>query len=110
MSLRTFTKWNPIVSNTLCDLTDYTENLTFFEQIFKNVNDMRHVTIYTTDKDYNHFLELAKNLHYVKKIETDEDSASVDVLQNIKEGLQEVKRFNQGTLETTSAKDFLNEL
>lgn len=34
---------------------------------------MRHVTIYTTDKDYDRFLELAKGLSYVKKIETDEE-------------------------------------
>ena len=36
---------------------------------------MRHVTVYTTDKEYSHFVELAKNLHYVKKIETDEETA-----------------------------------
>jgi len=71
---------------------------------------MRHVTIYTTDKEYSHFIELAKNLHYVKKIETDEEFAKVDVLENIKEGLQEVKLYKEGKLKTTSAKDFLNEL
>jgi uncharacterized protein YlbG (UPF0298 family) len=32
---------------------------------------MRHVTVYITDNEYNHFVELAKNLHCVKKIETD---------------------------------------
>jgi hypothetical protein len=32
---------------------------------------MRQVTAYTTDKEYSHFVQLAKNLHYVKKIETD---------------------------------------
>ena len=31
---------------------------------------MRHITIYTPYKEYNHFVELIKNLHYVKKIET----------------------------------------
>ncbi len=67
---------------------------------------MRFVKIYTTDKEYNHFIELAKNLHYVKKIETDDNL----VLDNIKEGLNEVKLFNNGELKTTDAKDFLNEL
>ncbi len=71
---------------------------------------MRHVTIYTTDKEYSHFLELAKNLHYVKKIETDEESEKDDVLENIKAGLSEVQLFKKGLLQTTSAKDFLNEL
>jgi hypothetical protein len=71
---------------------------------------MRHVTVYTTDKDYNHFLELAKNLHYVKKIETDDESIEDNVLDNIKAGLKEVSLFKKGKLKTTSAKDFLNEL
>jgi hypothetical protein len=70
---------------------------------------MRHVTVYTTDKEYSHFVELAKNLHYVKKIETDEEPAK-DVLNNIKAGLEEMQLFKKGKLKTTSAKDFLNEL
>lgn len=71
---------------------------------------MRHITVYTTDQEYHHFVELAKNLHYVKKIETDDEPTKLDVLENIKVGLQEVKLFNNGKLKTTSAKDFLNEL
>ncbi|MBS1760074.1 MAG: hypothetical protein JST23_08135 [Bacteroidetes bacterium] len=71
---------------------------------------MRHITVYTTDKEYNHFIELAKNLHYVKKIETDDEPAKADVLKNIKAGLQEVKLFKKGKLKTSSAKDFLDEL
>lgn len=71
---------------------------------------MRQVTIYTTDKDYNHFIELAKSLNYVKKIETDENPLENEVLDNIKAGLKEVNLFKKGKLKTTSAKDFLNEL
>ena len=71
---------------------------------------MRQVTVYTTDKEYNHFVELAKKLHYVKKIETDSEPAKEDILQNIKLGLEEVQLFKKGKLKTTSAKDFLNEL
>jgi hypothetical protein len=71
---------------------------------------MRHVTIYTTDKEFSHFVELAKNLQYVKKIETDEETDASDILTNVKAGLDEVKLFKQGKLKTTSAKDFLNEL
>ena len=70
---------------------------------------MRHVTVYTTDKEYSHFVELAKNLQYVKKIETDEDPKE-NVLENIKAGLKEVNLFKKGKLKTTSAKDFLIEL
>jgi hypothetical protein len=68
---------------------------------------MRQVTIYTTNRNYSHFIQLAKNLQYVKKIETDNEPCIVD---NIKVGLNEVRLFNKGNLETTPAKDFLNEL
>jgi hypothetical protein len=71
---------------------------------------MRQVTVYTTDKEYNHFVELARNLHYVKKIEMDKEPAKEIVLDNIKAGLAEMQLFKKGKLKTTSAKDFLNEL
>ncbi len=79
-------------------------------QNFKLRNSMRHVTVYTTDEEYNHFIELAKNLHYVKKIETDAEAAKKYTLDNIKVGLAEVGQFKKGKLKTTPAKDFLNEL
>lgn len=72
-------------------------------------NKLRQVTVYTTDKEYNHFVELAKNLQYVKRIETDEVSNEM-VLNQIKTGLKEVRLFKKGKLKTTPAKDFLNEL
>ena len=71
---------------------------------------MRHATIYTTDEEFNHFVELAKNLHYVKKIETDSEPNKTDILETIKTGLKEVNLYKKGKLKTTSAKDFLNEL
>jgi len=71
---------------------------------------MRQAIIYTTNKEYEHFIQLAKNLAYVKKVETDEERAKKDVLSNIKTGLREVELFKKGKLKTTPAKDFLNEL
>jgi len=71
---------------------------------------MRQVTVYTTDKEYNHFVKLAKNLHYVKKVETDEGDTKEEIIKNIKAGLEEVRLFEKGELKTTSAKDFLDEL
>jgi hypothetical protein len=68
---------------------------------------MRAVTVYTTDKAYNFFVELVKSLQFVKKIETDRKQ---NLLDNIKTGLEEVRMFNKGELETTPAKDFLDEL
>ncbi|MEO8150438.1 MAG: hypothetical protein ABI723_22595 [Bacteroidia bacterium] len=71
---------------------------------------MRHVTVYTTDKEYNHFVELAKNLHYVKKIETDEEPTKEEIVNNLKQGFEELKLIKKGKLKTTSIDDFLNEL
>ena len=71
---------------------------------------MRHVTVYTTDKEYSHFVELARNLHYVKKIETDEETTKQEIVDNIRQGFEEMKLIKQGKLQTTPAKDFLDEL
>lgn len=71
---------------------------------------MRQVTIYTTDKEYNHFIELAKNLHYVKKIETDEEPQKEEIISNLKKGFEEMKLIKSGKLKTTSFNDFLNDL
>ncbi len=71
---------------------------------------MRQVTIYTTDKDYSHFVQLAKNLHYVKKIETDDEPTKAEIIENLKAGFEEVRLFEKGELRTTPAKEFLDEL
>jgi len=71
---------------------------------------MRHVTIYTTDKEYSHFVQLAKNLHYVKRIETDEEPSKEEIISNLKRGFKEMQLIKKGKLKTTSIEDFLNEL
>lgn len=71
---------------------------------------MRHITVYTTDIEYNHFVELAKNLHYVKKIETDDEPSKEEIINNLKQGFQELQLIKKGKLKTTSLDDFLNEL
>jgi hypothetical protein len=71
---------------------------------------MRQVTIYTTDKEYNHFVKLVKNLHYVKKIETDDEPTKEEIISNIKRGFEEMQLIKKGKLKTTSLKDFLNKL
>lgn len=70
---------------------------------------MKQITVYTTDSEYSHFITLARNLHYVKKIETDEMSKKRAV-DHIRAGLEDVILFKQGKLQTTPAKNFLDEL
>ena len=71
---------------------------------------MRHITVYTTDKEYGRFIELAKNLHYVKKIKTDEEPTKEEIVRNLKRGFEEMRLIKKGKLKTTSLNDFLNEL
>lgn len=71
---------------------------------------MRQITIYTTDNEYNEFVQLVKNLRYVKKVKTDEDDSKVAIIENLKAGFKEMELFKKGKLKTTSANDFLNEL
>ena len=78
-------------------------------RIYNTCTQMRHATIYTTEKEYSHFINLVNNLHYVKKIEPDYETEE-SILNNVKSGLEEVRLFNNGKLKTTPAKDFLYEL
>jgi len=71
---------------------------------------MKHVTIYTTDKDYQHFLQLAQNLNYVKKIETNDEPTKAEVISNLKKGVMEMALIKKGKLKTTPLAHFLNEL
>ncbi|MBK8053277.1 MAG: hypothetical protein IPK35_08415 [Saprospiraceae bacterium] len=71
---------------------------------------MRQVTIYTTDKEYSHFIELAKNLHYVKKIETDEEPSKTLLINEIKEAVDNLALARKGKLKLKSARELYNEL
>ena len=70
---------------------------------------MRHVTVHITEKGYGHFIQLAENLQYIKKIETNEEPKE-NILDNVRAGLEEVRLFKDGKLKTSAAKEFLNEL
>lgn len=71
---------------------------------------MRHVTVYTTDSEYDHFVSLAKKLPYVKKVETDDTDTKEKIIDNLKRGFEEMKLIREGKLETTSMSDFFNDL
>ena len=61
----------------------------------------------STNRRYSRFMELTPPPHYVKRVEIGKEPS---ILNNIKAGLEEVRMFKEGNLETTSAKDFLDEL
>ena len=70
---------------------------------------MKQLTLKIENSKYHFFLELLKNLDFVQ-IETIEEDSKEEIFKNIKEGVKDLKKYKEGKLETTLAKDFINEL
>jgi hypothetical protein len=60
---------------------------------------------------YPFFKKLVRSLDFVE-VEWDEDSGDSreDIIANLTEAFEQIKLIGEGKLETTPAKDFLNEL
>jgi hypothetical protein len=72
---------------------------------------LRRISLFISDKDYNHFIELAKNLHYVKKIELDEsDQTKEEILNGLRQAVKEVKKVKASELKARLLKDLKKEL
>ena len=71
---------------------------------------MRTVTLHITDKQYPFFIELAHNLDFVKKIEVAEDPGKEQILQGIREAVEEIKLIKAGKKKSIPLSEFLNEL
>jgi hypothetical protein len=61
--------------------------------------------------NYPFFMKLIRNFDFVE-VEWDEDrgDSREDILANLTEAFKQIKLIREGKLETTPAKDFLNEL
>ncbi len=71
---------------------------------------MRQVTLHIPDKKYTIFIELLKSIDFIKKIEETNEPTKEDVLEGIREAVQEVNLIKAGKLKGINAKDLLNEL
>lgn len=74
---------------------------------------MRQITLHIPDSSYSFFMELAKSLSFVKKIEetsTEKPPTKKQVLDSITEGLQQVQLHRQGKLQLQTAQQLLDEL
>ncbi|HWK02577.1 MAG TPA: hypothetical protein VNS58_03040 [Puia sp.] len=71
---------------------------------------MRQVTLSIPDNKYPLFMELARSLSFVKKIEVDEDSSKEKVLKGIKQSVKEVNLVKAGKLKPRNARDLISEL
>lgn len=70
---------------------------------------MKYISLTIPDNKYPFFMELVKNLRFVKVQEASVDTEE-EVLKGIEQGFREVKLIEEGKMTSRPAKDFLNEL
>lgn len=70
---------------------------------------MNQVLLNIEDQKLEAFLNTIKNLEFVK-IESITSDSENEVLNNIKSGLIELNKINNGELKATPLEDFLNEI
>jgi protein-arginine kinase len=72
---------------------------------------MKQLTINIPDNKYSFIIELMRNFDFVKfDEEVYTEPSKEEIIQSIKQGLKEVKLIENGQMEATTLKDFLNEL
>ena len=71
---------------------------------------MKHLTIEVPEKKYPFMLELVRNLGFAKIEDEDHEPTKEEILQGIREAVEEVKLAKQGKIKLQSAEEFLNEL
>ena len=72
---------------------------------------MKQVILHIPDSNYTFFMELAKSLQFVKKIEeVERPPTKRQVLDSITEGISQARQHQNGKLKLQSAKELLDEL
>lgn len=71
---------------------------------------MKEVILKVPDKEYNFFMKLIKNLGFVKVKKAGEGDSKEEIVENLKNGFEEMRLFKEGKKKGTQLKDFLNEL
>ncbi len=71
---------------------------------------MKQITLKIQDGKFAFFMELIKNFSFIEVQETKDDTSKKEILDNIKQGLEEVQLIEKGKMKSTPLKDFLNEL
>ena len=71
---------------------------------------MKQVTVQVPDKKYQFFIELVNSLGFTKKTDTNDEVTKEQILEGIREAVDEVKQIKAGKKKAVLLKDFLNEL
>ena len=71
---------------------------------------MKQVTISIPEKKFPFFMELIKNLGFAEETGLQDEPTKAQILDGIKEAVQEVNLIKKGKLKGISAKDLIDEL
>lgn len=72
---------------------------------------MKQVTLHIIEKKYHLFIEFAKSISFIKKIEVeDEVSAKQQVLEGVRQAVKERNLVKAGKLKARDARELVNEL
>ena len=72
---------------------------------------MKQVTLHIPEKKYHLFIEFAKSISFIKKIEVeDEVSAKQQVLEGVRQAVKEINLVKAGNLKARDARELVNEL
>ena len=72
---------------------------------------MATITIEIEDKKIKFFKDLIKHFSFVKIKETDtEEDSDAEIIENVRQGIKEMRLVEQGKMKSTPFKDFLREL
>ena len=72
---------------------------------------MKQVTLRIPEKKYHLFIEFAKSISFIKKIEVeDEVPTKQQVLERVRQAVKEINLVKAGKLKTTDARELVNEL
>ncbi len=70
---------------------------------------MKQITLNIPENKFHFFIELMKSLGFVK-FEVVEGDSKQEIIENLEQGFSDLKKYKEGKLKTTSAKEFLNEI
>ncbi|HBX53372.1 MAG: hypothetical protein A2275_11995 [Bacteroidetes bacterium RIFOXYA12_FULL_35_11] len=70
---------------------------------------MKQIVLTIPENKISFFMELVRNFKFIK-IEQTADVNESEIIEGIRQGLKEVQLIEQGKMNATPLKDFLNEL
>ncbi len=72
---------------------------------------MKQVILHIPDNKYPLFIEFAKNISFIKKIDVkDEDPSKEQVLEGLRHAVKEINLVKAGKIKARDARELINEL